>query len=49
MLAGAINLLVESYGEFDSGLNEYTNGVAAIVSGFNEISSGCTTLTNGSK
>lgn len=48
-LSQAISLLCSEYDTLDSGIRDYTDGVAQIVVGFEEASESITLLTNGSK
>ncbi|MGN0369328.1 MAG: hypothetical protein ACI4EW_02155 [Butyrivibrio sp.] len=47
-LKTGINTLVTEYGKLDSGIKEYTDGVAAILAGYSEVSDGFVLLLDGS-
>ncbi len=47
-LKDAVNMLVEEYGNLDTGLNAYTQGVAQVVAGYQEIYGGAASLVEGS-
>ena len=48
-LTSGINQLIANYENFDSGLSEYTDGVATIVVSYNQILDGVSSLASGSK
>ena len=48
-LTSGINQLIANYENFDSGLSEYTDGVATIVASYNQILDGVSSLASGSK
>lgn len=48
-LTSGINQLIANYENFDSGLGEYTDGVATIVSSYNQMLDGVSSLASGSK
>lgn len=48
-LTAGINQLIANYENFDSGLGEYTDGVATIVASYNQILDGVSSLASGSK
>lgn len=45
----AMNELIKNYETFDTGLNGYTDGVAALVSGYTQLVNGMTSVSSGSK
>ena len=48
-LTSGINQLLANYENFDSGIGEYTDGVATIVSSYNQMLDGVSSLASGSK
>lgn len=48
-LSDAINMLVTQYNKIDTGISNYTAGVADIVSGYSQVSAGVNKLAEGSK
>ena len=48
-LSGGINGLVTTYALLDSGINEYTGGVAQVAAGYTQIVDGVSSLASGSK
>lgn len=47
-LSGAINTLVAEYEKLDTGINDYTDGVAQIVAAYSKVSDGASKLVTGS-